>query len=60
MRELSEKELNEVSGGVIVGPLNLGLLTGLLRAVREASQPGGPPLLFGILAWVRRQIGVIG
>ena len=60
MRELSEKELNEVSGGVGVGPLNLGLLTGLLQAIREASQPDGPPLLFAILAWVRRQIGVIG
>jgi hypothetical protein len=60
MRELTEKELNEVWGGVSVGPLNLGLLTGLLQAVREASTPGGPPLLFGILAWVRRQISVVG
>ena len=56
MRELTEKELNEVSGGLNAGPLNIGLLTDLLQTIREASQPGGPPLLFAILAWVRRTL----
>jgi bacteriocin-like protein len=60
MRELTEKELNEVTGGFNAGPLNLGLVTGLLQTIREASQPGGPPLLFAILAWVRRELGTIG
>jgi bacteriocin-like protein len=60
MRELSEKELNEVSGGVKLEQLNLGLISGLLQTIREASKPGGPPLLFAILAWVRRELGTIG